>query len=273
MGVVGSFASWRKLERRGDTMHRGADLCCEIKDLSSLEVLASAWHPTYVIVKYDDKGEEGWLAAQKVLREMETKFIIWQTEIHLFILSRSKRYEKWKKICFCWKREIQIMVFGHNTKPEADLNPLRKQNSGLSLKGKNKQFTFHSVSVQAKLRNTFLWQGQCMMKKTKQNYHSGIVGGSAQSLVLTWLLQGESPRQSSECGCTANIGSQCPNELVKIQKDWKRKWKQNKRDIPAVYILLFQDVYSYREPFSLTSKQFIFNYFSKRSYFSGGFFF
>lgn len=168
-----NFSSWRKLEGWGDTMHRGADLCylyssCEIKDLSSLEVLASAWHPTYVIVKYDDKRKEGWMAAQKMLREMETKFI--RTEIHLFILSRSKRYEEWKKICFCWKREIQIMVFGHNTKLEADMNSLRKQNSGLSLKGKNKQFTFHSVSVQAKLRNTILWQGQCIMNKTKQKY-------------------------------------------------------------------------------------------------------
>lgn len=261
-----SFASWKKIEVWGDPMHRGINLCylyssCEIKDLSNLEVLASAWHPTYVIVKYDDKREEGWMAAQKVLREMETKFISWQTEIHLFILSRSKRYEEWKKICFCWKREIQIMIFGHNTKPEVDLNTLRKQNSGLSLKGKNKQFTFHSVSVQTKLRNAFLWQGQCMMNKTKQNYLSGIVGGSAQSLVLTWLLQGESPRQSSEHRCTASIGSQCPNELVKIQKDCKRKWKQNKRDIPAVYILLFQDVYFYRKPFSLTSKQFIFKSF------------
>lgn len=102
------------------------------------------------------------------------------------------------------------------------------------------------------------------MKKTKQNYLSGIVGGSAQSLVLTWLLQGERPRQSSEHRCTASIGSQCPNELVKIQKVCKRKWKQNKRDIPAVYILLFQDVYFYRQPFSLTSKQFIFKYFFRR---------
>lgn len=147
---------------------------CEIKDLSSLEVLASAWHHTYVFVKYDDKREEGWMAAQKVHREMETKFISWQTEIHLFILSRSKRYGEWKKICFCWKREIQIMVFGHNTKPEADLNTLRKQNSGLSLKGKNKQFTFHSVSVQTKLRNAFLWQGQSWWTKQSKTTTLGL---------------------------------------------------------------------------------------------------
>lgn len=231
------------------------------KDLGSLEMLTSAWHPAYVIAKYDDKREEGWMAAQKVLREMETKFISWQTEIHLFILSRSKRYEEWTKSFFCWEREIHIIVFGHNTKPEADLNTLRKQNSGLRLKGKNKQFTFHSALVQTKLRNGLLWQGQCMRNKTKQNYRSGVVGSSGQSLVLIWLLQGKSPRQSSEHRCTANIALHWPNELVKIQKDWKRKWKQNKRDIPAVYILLFQDVYFYREPFSLTSKQFIFKYF------------
>lgn len=166
------FASWRKLGEWGGSVHTGVDLCYlysghEMQDLGSLEVLASAWHPAYVIAKYDDKREEGWMAAQKVLREMETKFISWQTEIHLFILSRSKRYEEWTKICFCWKREIQIMVFGHNTKPEADLNTLRKQNSGLSLKGKNKQFMFHSVSIQTKLRNGFSVTGTVREEQNK----------------------------------------------------------------------------------------------------------
>lgn len=166
------------------------------------------------------------------------------------------------------------MVFGHNAKPEADLNPLRKQNSGLSLKGKNKQFTFHSVSVQAKLRNTFLWQGQCMMKKTNQNYHSGIVGGSAQRLVLTWLLQGESPRQSSEHGCTANIGSQCPNELVKIQKRLQKEMKTKQERYPSCVYSTLSGCLLLQGAFFLNLKTVHFQiFFSKRSYFSGGFFF
>lgn len=61
-----------------------------------------------------------------------------------------------KKLTFVKIEKDKSLYLATSQKTETHLNILRKQNSGLSLKGKNKQFTFHSVSVQTKLRNSFL---------------------------------------------------------------------------------------------------------------------
>lgn len=134
-------------------------------------------------------------------------FTRWWTETHLFILSSSKRCREWKKICFCWNRNIDHGIWPH-CKTWSSFEHSKKTKLWAQPLGKEQTIYFSLCLSSEQVKKPFPMRGAQHDEQTKAKSLLIEYGWLYTELGTDLISAREEPQA---VWCTADIGLQCAN--------------------------------------------------------------